>query len=101
MNNQQQRLPSFFGCILMDLLGCASFAIPGLGEFSDIIWAPLSAIIFYKMFGGGKMGLFGGFFNFLEEILPFTDIIPTFTISWFIRSAALSKIPGNKRVIPG
>lgn len=24
-------------------------------------------------------------FHFLEEIIPFTDIIPTFTIAWYIQ----------------
>lgn len=66
----------------MDLFGYASFAIPGLGEFSDIVFAPISAVIFYKLFGGWK-GAFGGVFNFVEEILPFTDFIPSFTIMWF------------------
>jgi hypothetical protein len=65
----------------MDLLGYASYALPGLGEFSDVIFAPLSAIIFYRMFGGWK-GAFGGVFNFVEEVLPFTDFIPTFSIMW-------------------
>ncbi len=78
-------VPNLLICILMDLIGYASFAIPGLGEFSDIIWAPLSGLIFYKLFGG-KTGLLGGSFNFLEEALPFTDFIPTFSIAWFIRS---------------
>lgn len=83
-------LPSLIFCIIMDLIGYASFTIPFIGEFSDLIWAPLSAIIFYKTFGG-SMGIFGGTFSFLEELLPFTDIIPTFTISWLIRSNALEK----------
>ncbi|MEO7266032.1 MAG: hypothetical protein ABIW38_14040 [Ferruginibacter sp.] len=83
-------LPPLIFCLLMDLIGCASFAIPFIGEFSDVIWAPLSAIIFYKTFGG-RMGIFGGAFSFLEELLPFTDIIPSFTISWLIRSNALEK----------
>ncbi len=52
----------------MDLIGYASYALPGLGELGDIIWAPISAIIFYRMFGGWK-GAFGGMFNFVEEIL--------------------------------
>src|SRR3954466_324065 len=73
--------PSLLICIVMDAIGYASFALPGLGEFSDIIWAPVSGFIFYKMFGGAK-GAFGGVFNFAEEILPFTDFIPTFTIMW-------------------
>lgn len=73
--------PSLLICILMDLIGYASFALPGLGEWGDIVWAPVSAIIFYRLFGGWK-GAFGGLFNFAEEILPFTDFIPTFTIMW-------------------
>lgn len=83
-------LPSLALCILFDLLGYASFTIPFIGEFEDVIWAPLSGIIYYRMFGG-RMGLFGGAFSFLEELLPFTDIIPTFTISWFIRSREMAK----------
>jgi hypothetical protein len=78
MNKQQ---PALLLCIVMDLIGYASFALPGLGEFSDVVWAPISAYIFYKTFGGWK-GAFGGVFNFAEEILPFTDFIPTFTIMW-------------------
>jgi hypothetical protein len=74
----------------MDIIGYASFSIPGLGEFSDIVWAPLSGFIFYKLFGG-KMGKFGGAFGFLEELLPFTDFIPTFTIAWFIKQRAIEK----------
>ncbi|MEO6405581.1 MAG: hypothetical protein ABIY51_08625 [Ferruginibacter sp.] len=83
-------IPPLIFCLLMDLIGCASFSIPFIGEFSDIIWAPLSAIIFYKTFGS-RMGIFGGAFSFIEELLPFTDIIPTFTISWFIRYRAQEK----------
>ena len=73
--------PSLVLCILMDAIGYLSFAIPALGEFSDIIWAPVSGFIFYKMFGGWR-GTFGGIFNFVEEILPFTDFIPSFSIMW-------------------
>lgn len=58
-----------------------TFAIPYFGEFGDIFWAPVSAIIFYKSFGG-KKGMLGAIFNFMEEILPFLDFIPTFTIAW-------------------
>ncbi len=83
MNKLQESkpLPSLIFCLIMDLAGYASFAIPVLGEFSDIIWAPVSAFIFYKSFGGLK-GAFGGIFNFAEEILPFADFIPSFTIMW-------------------
>jgi hypothetical protein len=75
MNKQQ---PSLAFCIIMDVLGYATYAIPGLGELGDIVFAPISAIIFYAMFGSWK----GALFNFTEEILPGTDFIPTFTIMW-------------------
>ncbi len=67
----------------MDVLGYATYAIPLLGEFADILWAPVSALIFYRTFGGIK-GAFGGVFNFIEELLPGLDFIPSFTITWFI-----------------
>jgi len=80
---QDQPLPSLAACLVMDLLGYASYAIPILGELLDLAWAPISALIYLKMFGF-KKGLFGGMFNFVEEILPGLDFIPTFTITWCI-----------------
>jgi len=77
-----KRQPSLLLCIVMDVLGYASFGVPLLGEVADVVWAPVSAIIFYFMFGGRK-AIFGAAFNFAEELLPFTDFIPTFTIAWF------------------
>ena len=79
MNNRKE--VSILFCLVMDAIGYASYTIPFLGEFSDIIWAPVSAIIFYKTFGGWK-GALGGVFDFMEEILPGTDFIPSFTLMW-------------------
>lgn len=92
-----QKSPSLVFCIIMDAIGYLSFAIPGIGEFSDVIWAPLSAIIFAKAFGGTK-GVFGGVFNFIEEALPGMDIIPSFTIMWFLTNK--SQVLGKKSIIP-
>jgi hypothetical protein len=88
--NQSKPMPSLVACIVMDLLGMASFGIPIIGELADIVWAPLSAMIYMKMFGF-KKGFLGGAFNFIEELLPGFDIIPTFTISWFIQYAKQPK----------
>ena len=71
-------------CIVMDLIGYLTYSIPGIGEFADILWAPVSGFIFYKTFGGWK-GAFGGIFNFAEELLPGTDFIPSFTIMWLVQ----------------
>ncbi len=79
-----QKQPSILICIIMDLLGYASYALPFLGEFGDIIWAPVSGLIFYKLFGGWK-GATGGIFNFVEELFPGLDFIPSFTIMWLIK----------------
>ena len=77
--------PSLVFCILMDLIGYASFSIPIIGEVSDVIWAPISAFIFARTFGG-RIGAIGSVFNFIEEFLPFIDFIPSFSIAWFIQS---------------
>lgn len=78
----------------MDAIGMLTFAIPFFGEFGDILWAPISAIIFFSSFGG-KKGAAGAMFNFMEEILPFLDFIPTFTIAWFYFRYAENKSDKN------
>jgi len=86
--------PSLLFCIAMDCIGYLSYTIPGLAEFSDIIWAPVSGIIFFAAFGGWKGGV-GGLFNFVEEILPGTDFIPSFTIMWLLQNATSKKEAGK------
>ncbi|MBV7268186.1 hypothetical protein [Winogradskyella luteola] len=67
--------------LLFDAIGYVSFIIPGIGEFSDIVWAPVSAWLMTKLYKG-KMGKIAGVVTFVEEILPVADVIPTFTIMW-------------------
>ena len=78
MNKQ---LPPLWLCILLDAVGMLSYFIPSIGEWMDTVWAPISAVIYGIIFGGTK----GTIIAFLEEAIPFTDIIPTFTITYFIR----------------
>ena len=70
------------GCIALDLVGDASELIPFLGEFTDVAYAPLEAGLIFALF---KSPLLGGI-GFLEEILPFTDVIPTFCIGWCLQN---------------
>lgn len=74
--------PTLAFCLIMDLLGSATFLLPGLDEWFDILWAPVSAMLFFNSFGG-KVGRIGSIINFAEEMLPFTDFVPTFTIAYF------------------
>ncbi|OMQ13540.1 hypothetical protein [[Flexibacter] sp. ATCC 35103] len=67
--------------ILLDGVGMISFTIPLLGEFSDVIWAPVAAFIMTRMYKG-RVGRVASVLTFIEEALPFTDIIPSFTITW-------------------
>ncbi|MEM6515076.1 MAG: hypothetical protein AAF688_02755 [Bacteroidota bacterium] len=67
--------------MVFDILGSITFFIPGVGEFADIIWAPASAYLMGKMYKG-KSGKIASIIAFIEEALPFTDIIPTFTLMW-------------------
>lgn len=90
-NEKNLFLPNIGICIIMDLIGMSSYFFPGMGEFSDVVWAPISGYVFFKLFGG-RLGLIGGTLDFLEEIIPFTDIIPSFTIAWFIRKNAMDKM---------
>jgi hypothetical protein len=70
-------------CLIMDAVGCISFFIPAFAEVTDVIWAPISAYLFMRTFKG-NLGKIGAAINFIEEIIPFTDFIPSFTIAWFI-----------------
>ena len=94
MTTMIKKQPSLAFCVVMDVLGFATYAIPGLGELGDIIFAPLSAIVFYFMFGSWK----GALFNFTEEILPGTDFIPSFTIMWVWNYFNSKKTSGISKV---
>lgn len=67
--------------ILFDGIGMMSFSIPFIGEFSDVVWAPISGLLLARMYRG-TLGKVSGAFSFLEEIIPLTDFIPTFTLTW-------------------
>lgn len=68
--------------LLFDAIGMLSFAIPFIGSFTDIIWAPVAGWLMTRMYKG-KAGKAAGLITFIEEIVPGLDIIPTFTIMWF------------------
>jgi len=89
-------LPNIGWCILFDLIGMATYLFPALGEFFDVVWAPISGYIFFRLFGG-RLGMIGSVLNFLEEIIPFTDAIPSFTIAWFIRNKEINSAKNLKK----
>lgn len=78
---QEEKQRKLIMGLLFDAVGMLSFTIPLVGEFGDVIWAPLAGFLMSYMYKG-RVGKVAGFFAFLEEILPFTDIIPSFTLTW-------------------
>lgn len=80
----------------MDLIGCVSYFFPGVGEAFDFFWAPLSAYILTRLYRG-TVGRVGGVVNFIEEISPGLDLIPTFTLTWvytyYLRKGVKGDIP--------
>lgn len=68
--------------LLLDGIGMLSFTIPLIGEFSDVVWAPLAGFLMTMMYKG-RVGKVAGVLTFVEEIIPFTDVIPSFTLTWF------------------
>ena len=80
--------------ILLDAIGMLSFTIPYIGEFSDVVWAPIAGFLMAKMYEG-RVGRVAGVLTFLEEIIPFTDIIPSFTMTWVY----MYLIKGNETVV--
>jgi len=70
--------------IVFDAIGYLSFTIPMVGEFTDVVWAPLSAYLMMKMYKG-NLGKVGGVISFIEEALPGVDVIPTFTLVWLYK----------------
>lgn len=79
-----------FISIVVDLIGMATYLIPGLSEGTDVIWAPISGLCCFLLFGG-RLGAIGGAFSTAEELLPFTDIIPSLTLVWLMKYVVLPK----------
>jgi len=79
-------------CLFLDVVGAfPEIMLPGpTGEALDVLWAPLYAFLLFQTFGGRpflyKSVLAAA--GFLEEVLPFTDFIPSATIGWFLESSS-------------
>ena len=71
--------------LVMDGIGVLTSMFTIVGDFADVVWAPLSAFIIYKMYKGTE-GKIGGLVSLVEEAGIFgTDLIPTFTLTWIYK----------------
>lgn len=67
--------------IMIDLIGMATFFVPLVGEAGDLVWGPISGFLIYMLFPNHKKMAIAGA---VEEMLPFTDFIPTACLTWRI-----------------
>lgn len=65
--------------IMIDLTGILSFLLPVIWESGDFLWAPISGLMIFLLYPNRKKFAIGGM---IEEMLPFTDIIPTACLTW-------------------
>ena len=68
--------------LIFDGIGMLSYVAPIFGEFTDTFWAPISGLLLVLMYKG-TVGKIAGLFGTIEELIPLTDVIPTFTFTWF------------------
>ncbi|CAM9297333.1 unnamed protein product, partial [Phaeothamnion confervicola] len=66
--------------LAIDIIGSSSYLLPVIGEAGDLGWAPLQALLIAGMYS--KSSPYAAYVGFTEELLPFTDIIPTATLAW-------------------
>lgn len=76
--NQLKKTQKLLLSLFFDALGYLSFLFP----LSDFVWAPLSAYLMTNMYKG-KKGKIAAVVVFVEEALPFLDVIPSFITMWF------------------
>ncbi len=84
--------------IIYDIIGVLSTLIPVVGPFLDILWAPYAAKKMGDMYDG-QSGKIASWIVFIEEIIPGTDFIPTFTLMWLYTFVFSSEKPGRMQPI--
>jgi len=87
-------LPKLFLSLFIDLVGSSSYLLPIVGEGFDLAWAPLQTVLIIAMYDQLSPNL--KYVSFVEEILPFTDFIPSATIGWLTEFGP-SLIGGDKQ----
>ena len=66
--------------LIVDAIGSASYLIPLAGEGFDLTWAPISMILIGALYDDVMPNL--KYVALIEELLPFTDFIPSATLGW-------------------
>lgn len=73
--------------LVLDAIGSSSYLLPILGELTDLAWAPMFAVMVAAMYS--ETSPYMHYVGLVEELLPFTDIIPTATLAWLRENGAV------------
>jgi hypothetical protein len=84
MNNHTKLMIS----IGIDLLGYASYLMPFWGELLDVAFIGLEGWWIYHAYGSKKWTIIG----ITEELLPFTDFIPSCTLAHYFNVTRKNKM---------
>lgn len=66
--------------LIVDFVGSMSYLLPVVGEGFDVAWAPVSMVLVGAMYDASSPHL--KYVALMEELLPFTDIVPSATLGW-------------------
>lgn len=67
--------------LVVDCLGSCSYLLPVVGESFDGPWAPFQSMLLMAMYKDADQPHLK-YVSLAEELLPFTDVLPTATIGW-------------------
>lgn len=81
--------------LLIDFIGSSSYLLPFVGEGFDLAWAPIQTIFIMALYDESQPGL--KYISFLEEVLPFTDLLPSGTLGWVREFSPLLMSEGLKK----
>lgn len=84
--------------LAIDFIGSSSYLIPFAGEFTDLGWAPIQTVLLMAMYDKHMPSL--KYISFIEETLPFTDVLPSGTLGWLRRYSPLVIEEGLRRMPP-
>mmetsp|Transcript_473 Transcript_473/g.1203 ORF Transcript_473/g.1203 Transcript_473/m.1203 type:complete len:614 (+) Transcript_473:184-2025(+) len=68
--------------LAIDSIGSASYMLPVVGEVLDVVYAPVQTVTIMAMYDYVSWWL--QYLSFMEEILFWTDVVPSATIGWLL-----------------
>lgn len=92
----QDMMGKLVASLVIDFIGSSSYLLPGVGEAFDLAWAPTQTVLIMAMYDSSMPSL--KYISFIEEIIPFTDLLPSATLGWVRTYSPILMEEGMRRV---